>query len=80
MTTASAELLACPFCGETPDVNKRETFTMEDQPKWASVNCCITGPEVRTGYEKWPAWKQDAIDAWNERPASPGDGSTGGRG
>lgn len=57
----------CPFCGETPDVNRRETFTMEDRPKWASVVCCIIGPEIRTGYEKWPAWKQNAIDAWNER-------------
>lgn len=65
----TSEMLPCPFCGTTPDANKRETFTLEDQPKWASVNCCITGPEIRTDYEKWPAWKQDAIAAWNTRPA-----------
>ncbi len=57
----------CPFCGRVPDVNDPASFTQEIQPKWGAVVCCITGPEVRTGYEKWPAWRDAAVRAWNER-------------
>lgn len=72
MTPPPAEmLLPCPFCENVPDGNDPRWFTQEIQPKWGAVVCCITGPEVRTGYEKWPAWRDAAIEAWNDRPSPP---------
>jgi hypothetical protein len=56
----------CPFCGKTPDVNDPNTFTAETR-QWASLLCCITGPEVRASYMPLEHWREDAIAAWNER-------------
>jgi hypothetical protein len=66
-----ADLLPCPFCGETPDVSGNYTFVETDGPKWGAVRCCGTGPEVRTGYGPVDDWRDDAIAAWNERKAPP---------
>lgn len=66
-----SELLPCPFCGQTPDINGLHTFQSSQGTKWGSVVCCCTGPEVRTGYGHVDEWRQDAIDAWNTRAARP---------
>jgi hypothetical protein len=66
-----ADLLPCPFCGETPDASGNYTFVETDGPKWGAVRCCGTGPEVRTGYGPVDEWRDDAIAAWNERKAPP---------
>jgi hypothetical protein len=56
-------LKPCPFCGETPPQPKAN----EARNKWLSIECCCTGPEVRSGYEE-TGWEQDAADEWNKRP------------
>lgn len=64
----SDELLPCPFCGLVPDVNNPATFRHETGDRWASVVCCIVGPEIRAGiYTPLEEWKDEAIAAWNER-------------
>jgi hypothetical protein len=62
------ELLPCPFCGQTPDVSSPAAFSTGDQFKYGWVQCCISGPEVRTEYKDIEHWKADAITAWNDRP------------
>lgn len=68
----------CPFCGETPDANCRQSFTPEVQPKWAFVECSCgaRGPEIRTGYKSWQVWKVDAIAAWDDRKEVGGEALT----
>ena len=61
------ELKPCPFCGQTPDIDHPSTFQMPETSKYGCLVCCGAGPEVRTQYEDVEHWKQDAIDAWNER-------------
>ncbi len=65
------ELLPCPFCGETPDINDPLTFQMPMTSKWGCVVCCCNGPEVRTGYMKVENWKWKAIKEWNTRSHPP---------
>jgi hypothetical protein len=60
----SNKLKPCPFCGVTPDEDSHYT---NQGTKWGGILCCIEGPEVRTSYKAWPFFKQDAIDAWNDR-------------
>jgi len=64
--TTPAVLLPCPFCGEVPTI---DSIRADDSQggKWGSVNCCITGPEVRTGYKLVEHWRDAAISAWNRR-------------
>jgi len=64
-------LKPCPFCGEVP-FDKPEYFDTRYGTKWGFVfcGCGCSGPEIRTGYGKLKEWKQDAIDAWNERKAA----------
>ena len=62
-----SKLKDCPFCGEVPP---KDSYYVNQGTKWGGVQCCIDGPEVRTGYQNWPAWKQDAIEAWNTRPTN----------
>lgn len=65
---AETKLKPCPFCGETPDVDDPRTFSnVGGGSKWARVQCCIGGPEVRTSYLGVEHWRDDAIRAWNER-------------
>jgi hypothetical protein len=61
------ELIACPFCGMVPPL---DSYYVNQGDKWGGIacgNCAVQGPEVRTGYEEWPKWKQAAINAWNSR-------------
>lgn len=60
-------VLPCPFCGQTPDIDNPATFVSDQGDKWGHIVCCCAGPEVRTGYKPLKHWRQDAIDAWNER-------------
>jgi hypothetical protein len=61
------KMLPCPFCGAVPDSDNNGTFDTICAGKWGFVVCCCQGPEVRTNYHELEHWKQDAIDAWNER-------------
>lgn len=67
----SMVIAPCPFCGETPDIDRRETFQDSQGTKWGSVvcGCGVVGPQVRTGYESVEHWRWEAIDAWNRRAA-----------
>lgn len=60
----SEELKPCPFCGETPGP---DDYFVNQGTKYGGIQCCCEGPDVRTGYREWPAWKDDAIKAWNIR-------------
>lgn len=42
-------------------------FFTEPGGKWGGVQCCINGPEVRTGYKALEHWRADAINEWNTR-------------
>ena len=64
-----SELRECPFCGATPDINSPHTFRCDQGDKWGFVECCCRGPEVRTDYMPLESWRDDAISAWNTRPA-----------
>lgn len=73
------ELLPCPFCGRAPD---EDDHYLNQGTKCGGILCCIEGPEVRAGYDAWPAWKERAIIAWNTRvspwrpiEAAPKDGT-----
>ena len=58
----------CPWCGSTMPPSQRET----DGAKWGALSCSecsATAPEVRTGYGPFPTWYDDALKAWNDRPA-----------
>lgn len=57
----------CPFCGMTPEYNGPAWFRFVDGHKWGAVQCCCTGPEVRTQYKDWTHWRDAAIAEWNER-------------
>lgn len=58
-----SEPIACPFCGEVP----AGFDSTEGSGKWGWVQCCIAGPDVRTGYKPLQYWREDAIAAWNTR-------------
>lgn len=60
-------VIPCPFCGQTPDIDNPATFDADQGDKWGHIVCCCSGPEVRTNYMPLEYWKQDAINAWNER-------------
>lgn len=63
-------LLPCPFCGEALTAHIETQGT-----KWGAITCqsCgAYGPEVRTQYEAWPAWKDSAVEAWNRRHTTTG--------
>ena len=62
-----AALLPCPFCGSYLDSEDPAVFRETDGPKWGAVVCCITGPEVRTGYGPLEDWRDEAIAEWNKR-------------
>lgn len=60
-----AELLPCPFCGKTDDIEIGETLPeCSTELVWA-ISCCSTMVGFTT--------KEDAIEAWNTRtnPAEP---------
>ncbi|HCF7628849.1 TPA: Lar family restriction alleviation protein [Pseudomonas aeruginosa] len=66
------ELKPCPFCGETPGV---DSYAHADGGyKYGSIccSCGVIGPDVRTGYKKWPEWRDAAVAAWNERAVPAG--------
>ena len=66
------EIKPCPWCGEVPDVSKNESFRLTDGVKYGALQCCVVGPEVRTGYKDLQFWRDDAIEAWNCRaPQAP---------
>lgn len=62
----SEELKPCPFCGDPPGENSHE-LTQGFKYGAIACGCSAVGPDVRTGYEDWPAWKDAAVKAWNER-------------
>ena len=68
---SAGELLSCPFCGLTPDINDPNTFQTNQGTKWGFVVCCCNGPEVRTSYKEASYWRDDAIAAWNTRALLP---------
>ena len=59
----------CPFCGENINYNDPANFRETDGSKWGAVvcGCGAIGPDVRTGYQEYQAWRDNAIKAWNER-------------
>lgn len=65
--------MPCPGCGKIPSVTDERCFVLTDGYKWGALACCWTGPEVRTGYQPAPFWKDAAIRAWNDRtpPSEP---------
>lgn len=64
----STKPLSCPWCGLVPDVSNPATFQHETGSRWASLVCCVIGPEIRAGfYTPLEEWKNEAIAAWNER-------------
>lgn len=63
-----AKALPCPFCGEQPT-----TLREVDTSKWGAVECCCTGPEVRTGYEDVEHWAEAAVEEWNKRVSPQND-------
>ena len=63
----SDDLKPCPWCGRVPPKDDLRSYYNECGGKWGGVRCCADGPTVRTGYEAWPAWKDEAIKAWNDR-------------
>lgn len=67
------ELKPCPWCGGKPDVTNNASFVLTDGVKWGALQCCGTGPEVRTGYQDVPHWKDEAIAAWNRRTPVSGE-------
>jgi hypothetical protein len=69
-----SELLACPFCGETPNYDSENTYGLRDGGyKYGCVvcQCGALGPDVRTGYKDWTDWREDAAKAWNDRAQPP---------
>jgi Lar family restriction alleviation protein len=63
-----SEPLPCPFCGAFGD--DLHTATVDGGGKWGLIECgsCgARGPDVRTGYEDAPMWRDDAIAEWNRR-------------
>ena len=68
----SDKLLPCPGCGNVPDLSLPTSHYVEDGgAKWGGIQCCWKAPSVRTGYEDWPAWKEEAIQEWNTRACQP---------
>lgn len=66
------ELKPCPFCGETPS---EDSYAHADGGyKYGAISCScgVIGPDVRTGYKKWPEWRDSAVTAWNERAVPAG--------
>lgn len=64
--------LICPWCGKVPDVDNPKVFQHETGSRWASLVCCVIGPEIRAGiYTPLEEWKDEAIAAWNERAPDP---------
>ncbi len=63
------EIKPCPFCGETPEYDDATWFDTDCITKWGFLECACgaRGPDIRTGYENLPHWKDDAIKAWNKR-------------
>ncbi|EIU3489456.1 Lar family restriction alleviation protein [Pseudomonas aeruginosa] len=66
------ELKPCPFCGETPGADSYAHADGGCKYGAISCSCGVIGPDVRTGYKKWPEWRDSAITAWNERAAPAG--------
>ena len=68
MSRKTVDLKPCPFCGSTAEGH------IETQgSKWGAIvcgACAAQGPEVRTVYQSWPKWREDAAVEWNTRPAS----------
>jgi hypothetical protein len=62
-------LAKCPWCGGLPDITNPALFHTDESGKWGALGCCGTGPDVRTDYKPLSHWRQDAVDAWNERPS-----------
>jgi hypothetical protein len=58
MTTASAELLACPFCGESAEIERKGDHRMSTIYACTMCGCCL-----ETG-EEWDHGRQ-----WNTRAA-----------
>lgn len=66
------ELKPCPFCGETPGADSYAHADGGCKYVAISCSCGVIGPDVRTGYKKWPEWRDSAITAWNERAVPAG--------
>ena len=63
--------LPCPFCGASPEMADGSIcHTSDDREKWGAIQCLecgATGPDVRTEYEPFLAWRDDAVAEWNRR-------------
>ena len=71
MMTGLRDVLACPFCGESVDLNHPGTWGLDESGKWGTILCGCT--EVRTGYDESPdaEWRDRAVAAWNTRANGP---------
>jgi len=68
----SAELLPCPFCGETPDVTDRPSTDTATGHVWF-ISCCCKGYSANA--HQHGDTKQAALAAWNRRPPHPAESS-----
>ncbi|HFH3172670.1 Lar family restriction alleviation protein [Pseudomonas aeruginosa] len=66
------ELKPCPFCGETPGADSYAHADGGYKYGAISCSCGVIGPDVRTGYKKWPEWRDAAVAAWNARAVPAG--------
>ncbi len=66
----SDKIKPCPFCGCVLSADCPKSFEVNQGAKYGFVTCAecaCAGPEVRTGYDVWTEWRDDAIKAWNKR-------------
>ena len=59
----------CPFCSSIMPFDSIGHAT-DNADKWGAIECnaCgARGPDVRTAYTQWPAWRDAALEKWNKR-------------
>lgn len=58
-----SDLLPCPFCGKTPEVNFGRTQT----DVWAYIRCCCGVTTANQHGDNDREAKRKALDVWNRR-------------
>lgn len=70
MSETPAHADKCPFCGKCFVDPLKPSYGTDGSGKWGFIECgqCgARGPEVRTGYEPFPDWRDEAVKEWNRR-------------